>query len=156
MLTEFRTTKALNVTLATSLIHLFPPKHHGRALRIVDDILSQDSNNVQALVGRGYILQQKDRWDEAASSFSRVLQLLPDDDNTAIRAREEHAWCQIQLSQMDAGLLDLRVVIEQLSDSEGKEEDKARCWWRIGQGYWKLGGSIPDRYNVVQCSDGDP
>src|SRR5579863_5485593 len=48
----FSVRKAFNVTLATSLVHLYPPKHHTRALRILGDVLSEDPNNVNCLMGR--------------------------------------------------------------------------------------------------------
>ncbi|KAI0322400.1 TPR-like protein [Amylostereum chailletii] len=131
--------KAFNLILATSLIHFFPPKHHTRALRIIDDVLSQDSNNTQGLMGRGYILHHTNDWTEASSAFSKVMQLLPDDDETAIRAREEHAWCLVQLNDLAGGALELRIVLDHLADLEGKDEDRARCWWRLGNAHWKMG-----------------
>jgi superkiller protein 3 len=74
------------VMLGTSLVHYYPPKHHARALRILDDILSEDDANVPSLMGRAYILQASKDWVGAAELFLRVNELLPDDVDEGIRA----------------------------------------------------------------------
>ncbi|KAG6862290.1 hypothetical protein C0995_015987 [Termitomyces sp. Mi166 len=85
------------VILATSLVHLFPPKHHTSALRIIDDVLAQSADNVHCLMGRAFVLEKARKWGEAATLFARVDELLPDNLSTGIRAREENAWCRCQI-----------------------------------------------------------
>ncbi|KAH0589327.1 hypothetical protein H2248_005088 [Termitomyces sp. 'cryptogamus'] len=125
------------VILATSLVHLFPPKHHARALRIIDDVLSQSADNVHCLMGRAFILEKAGKWDEAATLFARVDELLPDDLSTGIRAREENAWCCCQIDNADEGLPILKNIVPILQDMDNSGEDAARCLWRIGQCYWR-------------------
>ncbi|VDB87360.1 unnamed protein product [Peniophora sp. CBMAI 1063] len=127
--------KAFNVTLATALVHHFPPKHHARALRMLDDILSADPENVSCLMGRGYVMQRKSSWEEAANMFTRV----PDEHDEGIRAREEEAWCAVQLYRLDEGIAGLEGVLGQLDGVEGKDEDRARCLYRLGHAYWEKG-----------------
>ncbi|KAI0356305.1 TPR-like protein [Trametes cingulata] len=131
--------KAFNVTLATSLVHLFPPKNHIRALRIIDDVLAEDPDNIPALMGRGFILQYAKKWSDAEELFAKVVKLNPDDFDQASRAREERAWCIAMFGELQKAADELREVINELDTLEGHEEDKARCWWRLGRCYWEMG-----------------
>ncbi|OJT10137.1 Superkiller protein 3 [Trametes pubescens] len=132
-------TKAFNIILATSLVHWFPPKNHIRALRIIDDILLEDPDCVPALMGRGFILQYAKRWEEAAEFFSKVVKLQPEDFDQASRAKEERAWCLAMCGRLQESADEMREVIDALENIEGHEEDKARCWWKLGRCYWQMG-----------------
>ena len=127
--------------LGTSLVHYYPPKHHTRALRILDDVLLDDDANVPSLMGRAYILQASQDWGGAAGVFLRVNELLPDDVDDGIRAREEHAWCMFQQGNGDLAADELKAVSEILNNLEGREVDQARCWWRMGKCAWHTKGS---------------
>lgn len=129
--------------LATSLVHLFPPKHHARALSVLDEVLSQAPNNTAALMGRAYILQHDRRWDDATELFARVSDLLPGDLQLGIRAQEEQAWCQSQAGSPSAGIQGLEDVLAALTELEDADAECARCLWRIGKSYWDLGGEYP-------------
>jgi superkiller protein 3 len=140
IMTLFSVRKAFNVALATSLVHLYPPKHHTRALRILEDVLSEDPNNVNCLMSRGYVLQRAGKWLEAASCFSRVSDSHTEDTRDCIRAQEEHAWCEVQLNHLDGAITELKTVIELLENEENSDVDKSRSWWRLGRAYWEMGG----------------
>lgn len=129
--------------LATSLVHHYPPKHHARALRILDDVLSDDEANVPSLMGRAYILQASGDWGAAAKLFLRVLELLPDDPNQGLRAQEELAWCTLHQGNADVAADQLKAASEILDSLEGREVDQARCWWRMGKCAWQTEGSYP-------------
>ena len=129
-----------NVMLGTSLVHFYPPKHHARALRILDDILSDDDANVPSLMGRAYILQASKDWVAASELFLRVNELLPDDVDEGLRAREEHAWCILQQGSGGVAANELKAVSEVLDNLEGREVDQARCWWRMGKCAWQAEG----------------
>ncbi|KAF8270248.1 TPR-like protein [Lactarius quietus] len=130
--------KSFNVALSTSLVHLYPPKYHTRAVRILEDVLTQDPNNVECLMGRGFVFQFSSKWLEAASCFSRVCGL-PEERREKIRAQEEHAWCEVQLNHFDQAITGFREVIELLEDKEDSDEDKSRSYWRLGKAYWEMG-----------------
>src|SRR6266581_7676981 len=125
----FSVRKAFNVTLATSLVHLYPPKYHTRALRILEDVLSEDPNNLNCLMGRGYVLQRAGKWLEAASCFSRISDSHMEETRDSIRAQEEHAWGEVHLERFDGAIAELRTVIELLENEEDSDEDKSRTWW---------------------------
>lgn len=126
--------------LGTSLVHYYPPKHHARALRILDDVLLDDKANVSSLMGRAYILQASGDWGAAAKLFLRVHELLPDDVNEGIRAREEQAWCRLHQGDVNVAADELKAVSDILDTLEGREVDQARCWWRIGKCAWQADG----------------
>ncbi|KAI0268796.1 TPR-like protein [Gloeopeniophorella convolvens] len=131
--------KSFNAVLAISLVHWYPPKHHTRALRILEEVLSQDPAHVDCLMGRGYVFQHAENWLEAASCFSRVLDALSENTRTRIRAQEERAWCEVKLHQLDNGINELREVLQLLEEEEESDEDKSRSWWRLGKAYWEMG-----------------
>ncbi|KDQ10122.1 hypothetical protein BOTBODRAFT_164222 [Botryobasidium botryosum FD-172 SS1] len=128
-----QTRKAFDVILGTGLVHLFPPKHHLRALRILEDVLSIDTDNVTCLMGKGYIYQYTNKWSNAESLFARVVELVgPENMDVGLEAREERAWCQVRQEHFEDGEQALKAVIEDLDKEEGKFEQKARAWWRLG------------------------
>ncbi|KAG6334505.1 hypothetical protein ID866_4588 [Astraeus odoratus] len=129
--------KAFNVVLATALVHLYPPKHHPRALGILDDVLKQDPDNVDALIARGYVMQFAEKWDEATMIFCKAAELIPVDTPKRARAREEGAWC-LSRTSLEDGLCTLKEILSDL-DGEWFEPDKARCLWRIGKCFWDMG-----------------
>lgn len=91
-------------------------------------------------MGKGYVFQHAEKWEEAEVLFAQAANQLPDDDmNKGVEAKEEGAWC---LSRMhaDAGVDALKEVFETLKNIEDRDIDKARCLWRIGRCYWDLGG----------------
>ncbi|KAL0571344.1 Superkiller protein 3 [Marasmius crinis-equi] len=131
---------SFQVVLATSLVHLFPPKHHRRAKGIIEEILTVSPDNVPALMGRGYILEEEKQWKEAAEIFARVQTLVPEEDFESIRPREEHAWCLTRLGDMHEGIPLLEEVLKSLNEHDGTEHDRARCNWRLGKSHWDLDG----------------
>ncbi|KAG1742187.1 superkiller protein 3 [Suillus lakei] len=131
--------KAFHVILATSFVHLFPPKHHPRALYFLNDVLKQDPTNVDGLMGKGYVFQHAEKWEEAELLFAQAARQLPNDMDKGLEAKEESAWCLSRM-QVDAGADALGEVFETLKDIEDRDIDKARCLWRIGRCYWDLGG----------------
>ncbi|TFK54052.1 TPR-like protein [Heliocybe sulcata] len=131
--------KAFNIALATSLVHLFPPKHHARAVPILDDVLSKDATNVPCLMGRGYVLQHAGKWSDAHEFFERAVASAANDTDVHVRAMEESAWCRVQAGELEEASTSLRGVLEILEPMNNKEEDRARCWWRLGRCLWKMG-----------------
>jgi superkiller protein 3 len=134
--------KAFNVVLGTGLVHFNPPKHHLRALGILDVVLEADKDNIVALMGRGYVMQSAKRWEDARELFGRVAALRPDDLAEGIRAKEEEAWAEVHLENLDIAEGALRSILETLDGTEERGEDKARCSYRLGRCLWARGGSF--------------
>ena len=127
---------------ATGLVHLYPPKHHGLASVIIDDVLSSSPDNTSCLLGRAFILETSEKWEEASIHFSRVANLLSEDELDRLRSVEEAAWCQFQGGQHIKGLSSLRQALALLNGLPGRESDRARCLWRIGQCQWGTDGTL--------------
>jgi superkiller protein 3 len=134
--------KAFNVVLGTGLVHFNPPKHHLRALGILDVVLEADKDNIVALMGRGYVMQSAKRWEDARELFGRVAALRPDDLAEGIRAKEEEAWAEVHLENLDIAEGALRSILETLDGTEERGEDKARCSYRLGRCLWARGSSF--------------
>lgn len=133
--------RAFNVILGVSLVHHFPPKHHTRALRIIDVVLSHDSGNVPCLLARGCIMRDAHKWDDAIAAFGGVVVLLPDDPKDGLRAREERAWCLLQRQEAAEAEIEFLSVLDVIDLEDGRDTEKARCWWRLGRCRWDLGGT---------------
>lgn len=148
--------KAFHVALATALVHSYPPKHHQRARQLLDDVLKQDPDHVDALLAYGYILQSAEKWEEAEGVFSKVATRLPPDTMKCVRAREERAWCLSRI-RIAEGVKALRDVLKDLEGGEF-QIDRARCLWRIGRACWDLGGSFREEAyaNFIQSLRCDP
>ncbi|KAH8119473.1 TPR-like protein [Phellopilus nigrolimitatus] len=142
-LTQVR--KAFNISLATGLVHLFPPKHHARAIRVLDDVLSFEPDNAPCLMSRGFVKQSARSWADAAELFRKVAVQLPDDVNMGLVAEEERAWCLAEEGELDVAVEELQNVLDKLEELDGYEERKARVWWRIGVCYWRLGGASREK-----------
>ncbi|KAJ7072456.1 TPR-like protein [Mycena amicta] len=119
--------RGFKVVLATSLVHLFPPKHHVRALSVIDEVLAEVPDNTACLMGRAYILQHEKRT------------LLPDNMDLGIRAQEEESWCLTRAGDLKNGIPGLETVLSVLKQVDGADADCARCLCRIGRAYWDIG-----------------
>ncbi|GJJ06168.1 hypothetical protein Clacol_000357 [Clathrus columnatus] len=130
--------RAFQVTLALSLVNFFPPKHHIRAFTILEEVLSQDPNNVHCLLSKGYILQSRQQWKEAEGIFETVLKLSPEYD-MELESLEEKAWCIVKDGRLLEGIDEYCAIIEDIDKEVGRDDQKARAYWRLGQAYWNLG-----------------
>jgi superkiller protein 3 len=99
-------------------------------------------------MGRGYTLQYINKWDEAGPLFAKVAQLIPEDLENGLHAKEEHAWCQFQARDIDNGMAGLKNVLNILDSLDNRDLDKARCLWRLGMCYWEMGG---EWYSLSLC-----
>lgn len=94
-------------------------------------------------MGQAFVLQAALKWKDAGDTFDRVSSIIPDDANLGLRAREEGAWCKVQINLCEEGLLDLQHVLDALNrfeDDDKRNLDRARCLWRIGKCYMLLTG----------------
>ncbi|KAF8504124.1 TPR-like protein [Gautieria morchelliformis] len=133
-----RVRMAFHVALGGGLAKLFPPKHHVRAMEILSDVLDQDAHNVPCLISSGCILQYSGQWSNAETVFKHVIGLDPDHD-VKWEAREEWAWCIVKTGRLEEGITELKEVVQALDYGEGKGEQQARAWWRLGRALWESG-----------------
>jgi superkiller protein 3 len=128
--------------LATSFVHFYPPKHHKQASTIIDQVLACSPSNIPCLMGHAFVQQAALNWKDAGATFDLVFSIIPDDVNLGLRAREEGAWCKVQINLCEVGLVDLQQVSDALNgfDDDKRNSDRARCLWRIGKCYMLLTG----------------
>lgn len=135
--------------MATALVHLFPPKHHSRALGIIDQVLSEDPANVPCLLAKGYVLRYASKYREANDVFAKVAHLIKGDNTEMqliqLEAREEAAWCDTMVGKYGKAEIAMREVIKTLDSLEMGENEldarKAKAWWRLGKSLWDRNGS---------------
>lgn len=144
------------MALASALVHLYPPKHHPRALRLLDEVLKFDPDNVDALIGRGYVLQHSRKWEEAEGLFTKATSLIPPGTPKSVRVKEESAWCLSKI-QIEKGVQALKDVLNDLQGDE-HDMDRARCLWRVGKCCWEMGGwstlSVYSRFFLISNAVG--
>lgn len=131
-----RTSKAFNTIIACCLVNIYPPKHHVKALRLLDDLLEQDPSQIDCRLARGYLHQHAKRWPLAKEDFNSVTTSLEHDNSRWLEAEEESAWCQVQMGEVESGTEALRHVLEILETADGQEIAQARAWWRLGKAIW--------------------
>ena len=96
-------------------------------------------------MGQAFIQQAALNWKDAGVTFDRVSSIIPDDVDLGLRAREEGAWCKVQINLCEEGLDDLQRVLDALNgldDDDKRDSDRARCLWRIGKCYMLLTGPL--------------
>lgn len=102
--------------------------------------MSTDPNNINCLLGRAYVLEAGKNWSDAAILFDKVDQLHSQDFGQGLRAREEAAWCRLQIGEIRIAVTVLQGVLDILRGFKDQQLNIARCLWRIGQCFWKLDG----------------
>lgn len=95
-------------------------------------------------MGRAYIFEEAKQWEQAANMFKDVSKLRTDDIDVVMRSKEEESWClcQSQGTKAEIGLSGLLDVLETLKTIPDRDDDLARCFWRVGETYWNIGGEI--------------
>ena len=91
-------------------------------------------------MGQAFVQQAALKWRDAGATFDRVSSIIPDDLNLGLRAREEGAWCRVQINLCEEGLVDLQHVLDALNGLDERNSDRARCLWRMGKCYMLLTG----------------
>lgn len=98
------------------------------------------------------MLQAASKWEEASKLFEVVIKEDPDNVDTGFIAKEEHAWCLLQLNQLQTAAEELQGVLDQLEQWDSYETRKARLWWRLGQCSWQMGGTYGLLFDRCQIS----
>jgi superkiller protein 3 len=124
--------------MITSLVHHFPPKHHPRALGIIEPVLAKEPDNIPCLLGHAYILRYSRKYAEGKSLFAGAARLVnkEEDHLSYLEAVEEVAWCDSLSKNYQDACEGLRSIIDELDDIAEHSARKARVWWRLGQTLW--------------------
>lgn len=127
---------ALQILLATSLIHYQAPKHHPQARSLFDTVLARKPNSIEALIGKGRVALEAGEFEEAIEFTSKALELEP----TNVDARMEHAWALVLTNSLQDGKSELREALRLVDGRDAHSRDMiAEIWWRIGKCLWDEG-----------------
>lgn len=149
---DIRTRAVFDVYLGTALVYYFPPKHHPRALTLLEGVLELDPNAVPCLMGRGTILQAQNRWADARADFQKIYDLETSEENggddeaalnlseDALRAGEQVGWSLVKEGQPTQGRDALDRIASALEVMPGQDLAASRVQWRIGVALWESGG----------------
>ncbi|KAJ6261829.1 hypothetical protein Dda_2628 [Drechslerella dactyloides] len=125
---------AMNVLLATALIHYQAPRHHKEAKASFENILTRDPKNTGALIGLGMILEDQGEFLQASGFLQKAL--LSDPEN--LKVISEAAWCEIQQGHYDVGIGELQGCLGRITGVDPQSRDlKAQVLWRIGSALWE-------------------
>ncbi|KAF8322289.1 hypothetical protein DL93DRAFT_2205831 [Clavulina sp. PMI_390] len=134
---------AFQEAMSTSLVHHFPPKHHPRALGVIEQVLASQPENVACLMARAYTLRYAEKYPAAEAIFSQVAKLIQQEQEEAkvdkllyLEAKEEEAWCQSLSGDYESTVIGLKGVIDELDGFEDQPRRQAQAWWRLGRTFW--------------------
>ena len=133
---------SLDTALGVALVPYYPPKHHTRAARLLNGVLSSELSNSEARYGVGQIQETAGQWAEARANFQQIL----DSGDMPIAAKEEVGWCFVNEGELEKGR-DILEEIVKSRDSKWEEGGKkaegafarAQAWWRLGRTEWLIG-----------------
>ncbi|ODN74406.1 hypothetical protein L202_06809 [Cryptococcus amylolentus CBS 6039] len=133
----------LDTVLGVALVPYFPPKHHKRATRILETVLTAKPGNIEARFSRAQVFQYAGDWISAREHFQQVLDS-SQDEKAIITAKEEVGWCLVNEGKLEAGrdVLEEVVGIRDGKNEREKEEEakeRSRAWYRLGQTEWRIG-----------------
>ena len=128
---------ALNIILATALVHHRAPRHHPEARELFFSILKLKPTNSAALIGVGLILEEEEEYADAVTFFDRALARTSD-----VKIKAEAAWCKALNGQYEIGMRELEYCLGELKAQENRNKLlKAQILHHIGVCMWTLNPS---------------
>ena len=125
---------AVNVILATALIHYQSPRNHPEARSLFENILERKTVNTSALIGLGLILEEEDDYEGATNSLARALK-----QSTDVKVKAEYAWCKAMTGDYGTSLTELEACLPELEKIDVKTKSlRAETLYRIGMCLWNL------------------
>lgn len=149
----------LDILLGSAFVHYYAPKHHPKALKLLDGVLTDHPDSVPCFMGRGYVFAGEQRWHEARLEFEKAIALEQESQNSTavpkegqpagsiwstfrLEATEQQGWCMTKEAMLAEGIEVLRGVAEVFDADVARKIDSARVWWRIGVAEWEMGGKL--------------
>ncbi|WWC88759.1 uncharacterized protein L201_003672 [Kwoniella dendrophila CBS 6074] len=135
---------SLDTNLGMACVPYFAPKHHPRAIRLLDGVLKSHPENQEARFARAQIHQASGKWSYAKKEFQALIDA-GGDEKDVIAAKEELGWCLVNQGELEKGREVLEEVVEVRDarhEQEGRDDEaypRARAWWRLGRTEWMIG-----------------
>lgn len=135
------TKRAFSLDLATVYTYVDAPKDHNAALRLYDNILSGDSDNIQAKMGKGIIFIERKNWEEAMTLLTEVHEQSPDN----LEVLSELSWSKAHMGYMEEALVGLDGVVKAIKGMDLRSIDfRALNLWRQAKVYLMKHASLED------------
>ncbi|WVQ65903.1 uncharacterized protein L199_004081 [Kwoniella botswanensis] len=135
---------SIDTTLGLACVPYFAPKHHPRAIRLLDGVLKSHPDNKEARFARAQIHQAAGQWSYARKEFQTLIDA-GGDENDVVAAKEELGWCLVNEGELEKGREILEEVVEirdARKEQDGKDDEayqRARAWYRLGRTEWMIG-----------------
>ncbi|SCU97572.1 LAME_0F20120g1_1 [Lachancea meyersii CBS 8951] len=124
--------KELTLDLATTYTYFEAPKNHSTALALFDKLLSEDSDNVNAKMGKGLIFIERQKWEEAFALLKAVSERFPDN----YEVLSELGWSELNLGKLDLAIEKFKYILNNVEGSDLKVlEFRSLNHWRIAKAY---------------------
>lgn len=134
-------------SLAIIYTYYEAPKNYSRALQLYERILESNDANVNAIIGKGLILIEKNEPIRAKELLEDVLKHHPS-NNLALM---EFGWCEINLGNYLDGRNALITALNKIQGMDlNSRKTRAHVHWRIAKSYLlenKDSNNIDEAYN---------
>ncbi|CAR21048.1 SKI complex subunit tetratricopeptide repeat protein SKI3 [Lachancea thermotolerans CBS 6340] len=132
--------RELTLDLATTYTYFEAPKNHPTALALFEKLLTENSDNVHAKMGKGLIAIERRNWQEAYELLKEVTERYPDN----YEVLSEFAWSELHLDAPDAAIERFKYILNNVEGSDLKVlEFRSLNHWRMAKGYvYKQHGEI--------------
>lgn len=150
--------RELWVYLATCYTHVHPPKYHEAALELVNRILKEEPDQIDAWLAHSYIHAERKEWDTALTGFRRVMSLplltgvvhgrclsaLYLSPDYHMEAEAESARMLLELGRYADARESLEQLLERCDTDENVfgSEFRARLWHQLGRCFWAMSGDF--------------
>lgn len=134
---------AIDIVLATALVHYKAPRHHPEARQLFDNVLLHKPTHTAALIGVGLILEEQEDYLGAVDFLEQSLKRTPDP-----KIRAEVAWCKALAGDYDASFYELEACLPEMQGSDSRMKTlRSQTLHRIGVCLWERNTSKAARKN---------
>ena len=126
-------TDAIDIVLATALVHYKTPRHHPEARQLFDNVLLHKPTHTAALIGVGLILEEQEDYLGAVDFLEQALKRTSDP-----KIRAEVAWCKALAGDYDTSFYELEACLPEMQGSDSRMKTlRSQTLHRIGVCLWE-------------------
>lgn len=124
---------AIEIILATALVHYQAPRHQPEARQLFNNVLLHKPTHTAALIGVGLILEEEEDYLGAVDFLERALRRAPDP-----KIKAEVAWCRALEGDYNASLSELEACLAEIQVSDSRTKTlKSQTLHRAGICLWE-------------------
>lgn len=135
----------LTLALATGYTYVDAPKNHKYAISLYDKVLSENSQNIHAKLGKAIISIERKSWQDAHLLLLDVIKEAPDN----LEVVSQLAWCEAHLNYFDNSIKLLNEVITKCEGFDTRMiQFKSENLWRQAKVYLMKFDNSEDKKNM--------